>query len=90
MSLQAGGSYDHKISPSASRANMKWLNVVLDLNGIFCVCQAKGSCRRIRRMWMTQGPTPTLVGSEGVLFTHPMKGSLENLAVWQISLFGAL
>jgi hypothetical protein len=38
MSLQAGGGFDHKIIPSLSRANMKWLNVVLDLNGILCVC----------------------------------------------------
>jgi hypothetical protein len=39
MPLQVGGNFDHKIIPSPSRANMKWLNVVLDLNGILCVCQ---------------------------------------------------
>jgi hypothetical protein len=38
MPLQVGGNFDHKIIPSPSRANMKWLNVVLDLNGILCVC----------------------------------------------------
>jgi hypothetical protein len=41
MLMQAGGSYDHKIIPFLSRANIKWLNVVLDLNGILCVCQEK-------------------------------------------------
>ena len=34
-----GGGLDNKIIPSPSRINMKWLNVVLDLNGILCVCQ---------------------------------------------------
>jgi hypothetical protein len=38
MSLQVGGSFDHKIIPSLFRTNMKWLNVVLNLNGILCVC----------------------------------------------------
>jgi hypothetical protein len=39
MSMQATGYISYKIIPSPSRANMKWLNVVLDLNGILCVCQ---------------------------------------------------
>jgi hypothetical protein len=39
MSLQLGGGLGHKIFPSESRTNMKWLNVVLDLNGILCVYQ---------------------------------------------------
>jgi hypothetical protein len=38
MSLEVGGSFDYKIIPSPSRADMKWLNVVLDLNGILCIC----------------------------------------------------
>ena len=41
MLLQVGGSYNHKIIPFLSRANIKSLNVVLDLNGILCVCQEK-------------------------------------------------
>jgi hypothetical protein len=39
MSLQAGGGLNQKIIPSPSRTNLKWLNVVLDLNGILCICQ---------------------------------------------------
>ena len=39
MSLQASGSFDHKIIPSLLRTNMTWLNVVLNLNGILCICQ---------------------------------------------------
>ena len=39
MSQQAGGGFDYKIIPSQSKANMKWLNVVLELNGILHACQ---------------------------------------------------
>ena len=39
MSQQVGGGFDHKIILSQSKANMKCLNVVLELNGILCVCQ---------------------------------------------------
>jgi hypothetical protein len=41
MLWRAGGSHEHEIIPSSSRANIKWLNVVLDLNGILCICQEK-------------------------------------------------
>jgi hypothetical protein len=41
MIPQADRSHKHKIIPSPFRANMKWLNVVLDLNGILCVCKEK-------------------------------------------------
>jgi hypothetical protein len=30
-----------KIVPSLSKTSIKWLNVVLDLNGILCVCQKR-------------------------------------------------
>jgi hypothetical protein len=54
MSQQAGGGFDHKIIPSQSRANMKWLNVVLDLNGILCACQEE---------WLMLSGTPYVVGN---------------------------
>jgi hypothetical protein len=38
MTRQAGGSHKYKINPFLSRANIKWLKVVLDLNGILFVC----------------------------------------------------
>jgi hypothetical protein len=41
MLSQAGGNHNYKIIPSSSKANMKWQNIVLDLNGILCVCQEK-------------------------------------------------
>jgi hypothetical protein len=41
MLPQAGGRYNHKITPSPSRSNVNWLNLVLDLNGILCICQEK-------------------------------------------------
>ena len=33
MLSQANGSHDHNIIPSMSRANIKWLNINLVLNG---------------------------------------------------------
>jgi hypothetical protein len=39
--LQVGRSHDYIIIPSPSRINIKWLNVVLDLNGILCVYKKK-------------------------------------------------
>jgi hypothetical protein len=41
MLLQADRSHDYKIIPSPSRANIKWLNVVMDLNIKLCVYQEK-------------------------------------------------
>ena len=41
MCIQAIGGINNKVIPSLSRKNLKWLNVVLDLNGILCVCKEK-------------------------------------------------
>ena len=38
MLPQAHGSDEHRNIPSISRTITKWLNVVLVLNGILCVC----------------------------------------------------
>jgi hypothetical protein len=41
MLPQACRSHDDKIIPSLSWTNIKWLNVVMDLKGILCVCQER-------------------------------------------------
>jgi hypothetical protein len=41
MLLQTGRSHKYEIIPFPSRVNIKWLNLVLNLNGILCVCQDK-------------------------------------------------
>jgi hypothetical protein len=41
MLPRVGRSHKYKIILSSSRVSIKWLNVVLDLNGILCVCQEK-------------------------------------------------
>jgi hypothetical protein len=64
MSLQAGRGFDHKIIPSWSRANMKWLNVVLGLNGILCICQ---------------GERPMLMGTMYVVSELPHSSNVLHL-----------
>jgi hypothetical protein len=72
---------------------MKWLNVVLDLNEIFCICQDKRLMPKdqayVDGSRPHSGIVPYFVGPRQFLFARPMKGSLWNLVMWQISLSGA-
>jgi hypothetical protein len=78
-----GRSFDQKIISSPSRANIKWLNVVLDLNGILYDYQEETLMSRGLNMWMAQSPTwkisCTLLAERQFMFDHLVEGSLENL-----------
>jgi hypothetical protein len=45
-------------------------------------------------MWLARSPIPTLshslLAQRQFIFARPVKGSLQNLAMWQISLSGAM
>jgi hypothetical protein len=87
MLLQTGRSHKYEIIPFPSRVNIKWLNLVLNLNGILCVCQDKRLMSKGQAYMDGSRPHSStisyLIGTKAVFI---IKGSLENLAMWQISL----
>jgi hypothetical protein len=61
---------------------MKWLNVVLDLNGILCVCLEERLLPRVRHMWSARSPTlvlsHSLLAQRQFIFAPPVKGSCKR------------
>jgi hypothetical protein len=92
MSQQAGGGFDHKIIPSQSRVNMKWLNVVLELNGILYACQeerlmSSGTSYVVGDLSHSTN-VPHLVGKKAV-YVHPScrrflreLGNVAGITIW--------
>jgi hypothetical protein len=69
------------VSPVVLTTKAKWLNIVLDINGILCHCMEKVGTSRVpfvyaERQGIHSSMVPTIVGSM-VVFTHP--GLLEFL-----------
>ena len=74
MIPQADRSHKHKIIPSPYKANMKWLNVVLDLNGILCLYKEKKQMPK-RQVYVDglrphSGTFSSLIALKAV-FVHP-------------------
>jgi hypothetical protein len=77
------------VSPVVLMTKAKWLNIVLDINGILCHCMEKAGASRMPFLYdVKQGihssTVPTIVGPK-VVFTRP--GLLEFLT--EISKFAA-
>ncbi len=76
VDLQARGeTIPRSVLPIESRPPRKWLNVVLDLNGILCHCVDKSTAKRQQftndvRQHQFSSLIPTLVGPKGV-YTRP-------------------
>ena len=56
-----------------SRPSSKWLNIVLDLNGVLCQCVERSTASRHRRTFredqhVYSSRIPTLVGPKGVYY----------------------
>ena len=65
-----GGDEVERITPSPSRAVSRWLNVVLDLNGILCVCAKYRFLPRIAAWNLESAPhsssVPARIGPKAV------------------------
>jgi hypothetical protein len=74
---EAGGSHKHRNIPSISRTNLKWLNIVLDLNGILCVCLKERLLPRGQTYVVGKKPhsgiVPYFVGPKAV-YVYPSYG----------------
>jgi hypothetical protein len=92
MLSRAGRSHGYKIIPSVSRENPKWLNVVLDLNGLLCVCREKWLMPRGQVYVDGSRPysasVPYLVGSK-VVYIRPScerflreLGNVADITIW--------
>ena len=68
------GNEVEKIFPSPSKAVNRWLNVVLDLNGILCVCEEYRYLRKIHSWNPKSNPhssfVPAKIGPKAV-YVHP-------------------
>jgi hypothetical protein len=69
------------VSPLVLTTKAKWLNIVLDINGILCYCMEKAGTSRMpfvydERQGIHSSTVPTIVGPK-VVFTRP--GLLEFL-----------
>ena len=95
MCAKSGG--DAIGAPSLSigcRLPSKWLNIVLDLNGVLCQCVERSSARRHERtlcedQLIYSSRIPTLVGPKGVYccprvheFLHFISGFAARVVVW--------
>jgi hypothetical protein len=73
---------------------MKWLNVVMDLSGILCVCIEERLMPRgqtyVAGTKPHSGTVLHCVRPKAVYIRPSSRGSLESLAMWQISLSRAL
>jgi hypothetical protein len=92
MCIQATGGISNKVIPSPSRTNLKWLNVVLDLNGILCVCKEERLMLSGTRYVVGNMPhssnVPPLVAKE-VVFIRPScrrflreLGNVADITIW--------
>jgi hypothetical protein len=68
-----GGNHKYKIIPSKSKASIKYLNLVVDLNRILCVCQEKKPILR-RQVYMD------LTGSKTVFICPSCQRFLRELS----------
>jgi hypothetical protein len=92
MLSRTGGNHGHKIIPSVSRANLKWLNVVLDLHGLLCVCREKWLIPRGQVYVDGSRPhsasVPYLIGSKAVYIRLSCErffrelGNVANITIW--------
>ena len=60
--------------PSPSRAVSRWLNVVMDLNGIMCVCEEYRFLPKIQSWNLESNPhsfVPAKIGPK-VVYVHPL------------------
>ena len=95
MCAKSGG--DAIGAPSLSigcRPSSKWLNIILDLNGVLCQCVERSSASRHRRTFHEDQHVyslqiPTLVGPKGVYcrprvreFLHFISGFAARVVVW--------
>ena len=97
MCAKSGG--DAIGAPSLSigcRPPSKWLNIVLDLNGVLCHCVERSSaCRHGRTLRQDQhvysSRIPTLVGPKGVYYRPRVREFLHFISGFVAgSWFGAL
>jgi hypothetical protein len=79
-----GGNHKYKIIPSKSKASIKYLNLVVDLNRILCVCQEKKPILR-RQVYMDGSRpnfniVPYLTGSKTVFICPSCQRFLRELS----------
>jgi hypothetical protein len=92
MCIQATGGISKKVIPSPSRKNLKWLNVVLDLNGILCVCKEERLMPSGTRYVVGNMPhssnVPHLVAKKAVFVCPSCRrflrelGNVANITIW--------
>src|SRR5579875_2195079 len=74
-------------SPSSSPTRNRWLNVVLDLNGILCVCKGFKSNRNYMQSWNQEdsphSPTkPAKIGPKFIFVRPNCKSFLRELSTF--------
>ena len=71
--------------PVQSRSTSKWLNIVLDLNGVLCECIEKSAAIRRGRTLLPEQHTysskvPTLIGPKGVFCRPRVREFLDGIS----------
>ena len=78
--VSVGGSEERILLPSSSNFADKWLNVILDLNGVLCVCEDKRSLP-IKREFSAVSPmlVATTIGMKRIVIRPHLKEFLRDL-----------
>ena len=90
----AGGAIPLPSLPIQARPSSKWLNVVLDLNGVLCHCVQRSAAIQHGRTFcedqhLYSSEIPTLVGPKGVYCRPRVREFLRFIGDFAVLSFGA-